>query len=72
MPSPSPDTAKAGRLLLNVKELADALGVSERLVWRLRREGQLPPPIRLGSRVIRWDRRAIEKWIDRRCRAAAK
>lgn len=56
------------RLLLSVREVAAALAVSERHVWRLSDRGELPRPISLG-RLKRWRRSSIDDWLNK---AAAK
>lgn len=40
--------------LLSVRQVADVLGVHPRSVWRLAQTGDIPAPIRLSDRVIRW------------------
>lgn len=40
--------------LLSVRQVADLLGVHPRSVWRLAQTGDIPAPIRLSERVIRW------------------
>lgn len=40
--------------LLSVRQVADVLGVHPRSVWRLAQTGDIPAPIRLSERVIRW------------------
>jgi len=49
--------------LLTVKDVAEILSTSVRTVWRLRSCGKLPEPITFGG-CIRWQRSAIEKWIE--------
>ena len=44
-----------GRLLLSVKEVSHALGLSVRTIWRLVSEGELASPRRVG-RAARWRR----------------
>ena len=51
-------------LLLSVKQVAEALGVGERTIWRLSATGQLPEPIRIG-RLRRWRRSTLEAWLAR-------
>ena len=55
--------ANADRLALTADEVAALLGVSRAHLWKLHSSGRLPRPIRLG-RVVRWDRRAIEAWVE--------
>ena len=40
--------------LLDVKAVAKLLSISTSSVWRLRDRGQLPPPIQVGRRNVRW------------------
>ncbi|MDX9911433.1 MAG: helix-turn-helix domain-containing protein [Phycisphaerales bacterium] len=40
--------------LLTAKEVAELLGVHVRSIWRLSATGEIPAPIRLGERVVRW------------------
>ncbi len=58
-------------MLMKVKQLAEALKVSERQVWKLRSSGRLPEPVRLG-RSVRWRRNEIEAWIRAGCPAIDK
>ncbi len=55
--------------LVDVKEVAQLLGLSRRTVWKMSTCGMLPPPIKLG-RSSRWRRRDIESWIDGKAQAA--
>lgn len=55
MINPAPrDGALADLTLLNVRQMAELLGVHPRSVWRLAQMGEIPAPIRLGGRVVRW------------------
>ena len=53
-------------ILLTAKEVAKLLRLSMRSFWRLKSEGVMPAPIKLG-RSIRWATRTINDWIDRGC-----
>ena len=56
---------------MTVRDVADALGVSERSVWRWSAGSVLPPPVRVG-RSVRWSRKTIEQWLaDRETEALA-
>ena len=68
---PNATTTPTKRLLLSVKEVAAALGIGERSVWRLSARGELPEPLSIG-RLKRWRRSAIESWVERAHRAAQK
>jgi len=52
--------------LLNVRAVAEMLGCSSRHVYRLADGGRMPAPLRLGG-LVRWNRAAIETWIDDGC-----
>jgi len=40
--------------LLTARQVADLIGVDVRTVWRMAQTGDLPTPIRLFQRVVRW------------------
>lgn len=52
-------------MMMTVKQVAEALEVSERSVWRWSATGILPPGIKIGG-VVRWPRRTIEEWLAKR------
>jgi excisionase family DNA binding protein len=55
------------RLALSVADLAKALGVSDRHIWKMLADGRLGvQPFRLG-RAVRFSRDAVEKWIAAAC-----
>jgi excisionase family DNA binding protein len=58
-----------GDRLLNVAEVAEILGLSERTVWRWRNQKRMPQGITIG-RVVRWSYRAIMEWIAAGCPAS--
>ena len=49
--------------LLRARELAVLFGVRERTIYRWRREGKIPPPIRIGGST-RWRRDDIERFFN--------
>lgn len=55
---------------LNRKEVATYLGVSESTVQRMVKKGELPQPIRIGSKLIRWSEndivQAVMRYKDKR------
>ena len=53
--------APAPRLALRPREAAQALGISERLLWRLTNQGDIPH-LRLGLRVV-YPVDALQKWL---------
>jgi excisionase family DNA binding protein len=67
MTSSRPSHHDAPELLWTVKQVAKALSLGERTVWKHSATGQIPRPIRIG-RSVRWERRAIEAWLDKKLR----
>jgi excisionase family DNA binding protein len=57
--------------LLDVGAVADMLGCSPRHVYRLSDAGKMPSPVKLGA-LIRWNRAAVEEWIDAGCPSCRK
>ncbi len=47
--------------LVDVHDVARIYCVSERSVWRLTKEGQIPAPVRFGRRATRW---RLEELLD--------
>lgn len=58
--------ATVDKELLTVKDVATALSVSQRQVWKLHASGRLPMPVRL-SRSVRWRRGELLAWCDAGC-----
>ena len=52
--------------LIDVKTVAATLGCSPRHVYRLADAGHMPRPLKVGS-LVRWNREALIKWIERGC-----
>lgn len=50
--------------LLNMKAVAEILGVSSRSVWRLIARGELPQPLRIGH-AVRMPASEVHAYIDR-------
>jgi len=50
------------------------LGVSRAWIYRKMKDGAFPRPVHVGSGpsgAVRWDRDAVEKWLDGRRESAA-
>jgi predicted DNA-binding transcriptional regulator AlpA len=56
--------------MLGIPDVAKLLQCSERHVTNLRKEGRIPPPVKLGT-LVRWPRKVIEDWIAAGCPAMA-
>jgi len=53
-------------MLIDVKAVAAMLSCSIRSVYRLADAGRMPPPRKLGA-LVRWNRAAVEEWINAGC-----
>jgi predicted DNA-binding transcriptional regulator AlpA len=49
--------------LLTVKQVASPLAISSRNVWRMSASGQLPRPLHLGEKTVRWRLRDIRSYL---------
>ena len=58
-------------LMWTVTQVAEALHLSERSVWRMAATGQLPRPIRIG-RAVRWSAASLRRWLAAKEAAAEK
>jgi excisionase family DNA binding protein len=56
-------------LLIDSKQAAKLLRVSERMLWKMHHTGEMPPPIRIG-RAVRWSLEALKRWVEEGCPAA--
>lgn len=52
--------------LLDVRQVAELLGLSERSVWRMAACDELPRPVRIGARLQRWRLTDLERWLAKR------
>ncbi len=57
------------RLLIGVNDVARILSLGVRTVWRLTARGELPQPVTIGGRLKRWERAAIETWVQHKLEA---
>ena len=53
-------------LLLSAADVAEALGISVRTLWRWSRDGITPAPLRLGKKTTRWRASDLQRYIDSR------
>lgn len=51
------------KILLDKKETAAAVSLSESTIDRLVRSGEFPMPVKQGTRVL-WRAKDLEKWAD--------
>lgn len=57
--------------ILRPRELAGHVGLSLATLWRLRRRGDLPEPIRLSPGCVGWRSSDIEAWLAARAERRA-
>lgn len=57
--------------VVSVREVAELLGVNPRTVWRLAQTGDIPAPIRLSERVVRWRLSDLREHLDRKAAGAS-
>ncbi len=67
--SQTTNSPRASRML-DVEDVATELKVSKRKVWKMKAMKQIPSPVRLG-RAVRWDSKAIDRWISAGCPSQA-
>ena len=57
--------------VVSVREVAELLGVNPRTVWRMAQTGDIPAPIRLSERVVRWRLSDLREHLDRKAVGAS-
>lgn len=57
--------------IVSVREVAELLGVNPRTVWRMAQTGDIPAPIRLSERVVRWRLSDLREHLDRKAAGAS-
>jgi len=50
--------------LLTVKEVAELLKLHERTVWRMSVMGEIPRPVKIGSKAQRWRLSDLQSFIN--------
>ncbi len=51
-------------LYLSVDQVAARFGVSKDSIWRWKRNGGFPAPVKLGGTTTRWRLTDIERWEE--------
>ena len=57
------------RQILRVADLEAQLNLSRTTIWRLRRAGVFPQPIRLSANAVGWPADVIDEWLSERPKA---
>ena len=55
-------TGPANTFYLSVDQVAKRFGVSKDSIWRWKRNGDFPAPVKLGGTTTRWRLANIEEW----------
>ena len=59
-------TARTDRQIVRVADLEAQLNLSRTTIWRLRRAGEFPQPIRLSANAVGWHAHDIYEWLAKR------
>ena len=59
-------TARPELQILRVADLQALLNLSRTTIWRLRRAGEFPQPIRLSANAVGWPAHVIDEWLAER------
>ena len=55
--------------LLDIRDLCALLGCHKYTIWRLIRGDTFPAPLHLGKQLRRWQRSAVEQWLEGRAQS---
>ncbi len=55
--------------IVRPRELAERLGVSLATIWRMRRRGEFPEPVRISPGCCGWSERTLAEWLKQRAEA---
>ncbi len=70
MPRGPPNASNYWQALINEKEAADFLGLSDRAMQKMRQTGGGAPFIRISSRCLRYRRIDLRTWAEARMRSS--
>ncbi len=62
----APANREGESAMMDAREAARLCSFSESMLYKLNREGKIPPPIRIGT-LFRWKRRELLEWIEAGC-----
>lgn len=72
-PRMSSKTSRAGQSkpgdelqLIGTRDVAKLLGVSECMLWKMRRDKTIVAPVRIGK-AVRWNVEHLKRWMDQGC-----
>lgn len=61
-------TSPPARRLLDVKEVAQLVGLGKSTIWLWVQQHRFPEPRRLGGRCVRWCSEEVDAWIREQLR----
>ncbi len=64
------DLLEYQKLILRIKDVCTALGLSRSTVYRLVEAGDFPAPVKLSRRAVGWNEAQIHHWVNTRNNAA--
>ncbi len=50
---------------IRVAEIAKLIQVSQATIWRWKRIGHFPQPVKLGAKVTAWKAQDVQAWMDK-------
>ena len=68
--SPSLSASSRSSRLLRLQVVAARVGLSATTIWRQRRRGQFPDPVRISPGCVAWREADVESWIASRSEAS--
>ena len=60
-----PRSPAPGVPLLTVKQVSEMLQVHPRTVWRMAAAGDIPAPITLSKKIVRWRLSDLQEFLER-------
>ena len=60
---------KRSKNWISDRTIAQRFEISRSTVWAWARSGKLPPPVKLGENVTRWDEEEVDRLIDESLRS---
>ena len=57
--------ANTNTTFLKIEQVAERYNVSKDTIWRWRRKGDFPSPMKLSEKTVRWRLSDLEEWESR-------
>lgn len=54
--------------IMTIDDVAKRYDVSTQTIYRWSRDGEMPKPVRVGRRLVRWRLLDLQQWERNRCR----